>query len=120
MHQGKYEEALAEVREARSVVTQPRQLAQIGYVYAAAGKRDEAVKILEEVKALTGERHNLSTHIAAIYAVLGNKDEALAWLKRACDEHEGGVVALKIDQRFDTLRSDPRFMDLLRRVKLAP
>ncbi|MBA3805528.1 MAG: protein kinase, partial [Acidobacteria bacterium] len=119
-HQGKYEEALAEVREARPVVTEPRQLAQIGYVYAAAGKRDEAVKILEEVKALTGERHNLSPSIAAIYAVLGNKDEALAWLKRACDEHHGGVVGLKIDQRFDTLRSDQRFVDLLRRVKLAP
>ena len=120
VQQGKYQEALAEVRQARPVVTQPRQLAQIGYIYAAAGKRDEAVRILEEVKALTGERHNLSTHIAAIYAVLGNKDEALAWLKRACDEHEQGVVDLKIDQRFDTLRSDQRFMDLLRRVKLAP
>ena len=120
VHQGKYQEALAEVRQARPVVTQPRQWAQIGYVYAAAGKRDEAVRILEEVKALTGERHNLSTHIAAIYAALGNKDEALAWLKKACDEHEQGVIDLKIDQRFDTLRSDPRFMDLLRRVKLAP
>ena len=98
----------------------PGNWRRIGYVYAAAGKRDEAVRILEEVKALTGERHNLSTHIAAIYAALGNKDEALAWLKRACDEHEQGVIDLKIDQRFDTLRSDQRFMDLLRRVKLAP
>ena len=120
VHQGRYEEALAEVREARPVVTQPRQLAQIGYVYARAGKRDEAVRILEEVKTLTGERHNLSTHIAAIYAALGNKDEALGWLKRACDEHEQGVIDVKISPRFDTLRSDPRFMDLLRRVKLGP
>jgi eukaryotic-like serine/threonine-protein kinase len=119
-YQGRYEEALAEVREARPAVTQPRQLAQIGYVYAAAGKRDEAVRVLEEVKALTGERHNLSTHIAGIYAGLGDKNEALAWLKRACDEHEQGVIDLKIDPRFDTLRSDPRFSDLLRRVKLAP
>jgi TolB-like protein/DNA-binding winged helix-turn-helix (wHTH) protein/Tfp pilus assembly protein PilF len=118
--QGRYEEALAAAHEARAIVTQPRHLAQIGYVYAAAGKRDEAIKILEEVKALTGERYNLGTHIAAIYAALGNKDEALAWLKRACDEHEQGVIDLKIDPRFDTLRSDPRFTDLLRRVKLAP
>jgi len=118
--QGRYEEALAEMLEVRPRIRYPRELARIGYVYAVAGKRDEAIKILEEMKGLTGERYNLGTHIAAIYAALGNKDEALAWLKRACDEHEQGVVDLKVDPRFDTLRSDPRFMDLLRRVKLAP
>ena len=72
------------------------------------------------VKDLTGKRYNLGTHIAAIYAALGNKDEALAWLTKACDEHEQGVVDLKVDPRLDTLRADPRFVDLLRRVKLAP
>jgi TolB-like protein len=118
--QGRYEEALAEMLEVRPRIRYPRELARIGYVYAVAGKKDEAIKILEEVKGLTGERYNLGTHIAAIYAALGNKDEALVWLKRACDEHEQGVVDLKVDRRFDTLRSDPRFMDLLRRVKLAP
>jgi adenylate cyclase len=118
--QGRYEEALAEMREVRPRIRYPRELARIGYVYATAGRRNEAIKILEEVKALTGERYNLSTHIAAIYAALGNEDEALAWLKTACDEHEQGVIDLKVDPRFDTLRSDPRFVDLMRRVKLAP
>jgi serine/threonine-protein kinase len=118
--QGRYEEALAEMLEVRPRIRYPRELARIGYVYAVAGKRDEAIKILEEMKALTGERYNLGTHIAGIYAALGNKDEALAWLKRACDEHEQGVVDLKVDPRLDTLRADPRFVDLLRRVKLAP
>ena len=118
--QGRYEEALAEMLEVRPRIRYPRELARIGYVYAVAGKRREAIEILEEMKRLTGERYNLGTHIAAIYAALGNKDEALAWLKRACDEHEQGVVDLKVNPRFDTLRSDPRFAYLLRRVKLAP
>ena len=118
--QGRYEEALADMLEVRPRIRYPRELARIGYVYAVAGKRNEAIKILEEMKALTSERSSLGTHIAAIYAALGNKDEALAWLNRACDEHEQGVVDLKIDPRYDTLRSDPRFKDLLRRVKLAP
>jgi tetratricopeptide (TPR) repeat protein len=118
--QGRYEEALAEMLEVRPRIRYPRELARIGYVYAVAGKRDEAIKILEEVKALSGERYNLGTHIAAIYAALGNKDQALAWLEKACDEHEQGVVDLKVDPRFDTLRSHPRFTTLLRRVKLAP
>ncbi|MBC7932706.1 MAG: protein kinase, partial [Rubrivivax sp.] len=120
VRQGRYEEARAEMLEVRPRVRYPRELARIGYVYAAAGKRDEAIKILEEMRGLTGKRYNLSTHIAAIYAALGNQDEALAWLKRACDEHEQGVVDLKVDPRLDTLRSDQRFVDLLRRVKLAP
>jgi serine/threonine-protein kinase len=118
--QGRYEEALAEMLEVRVRIRYPRELARIGYVYAVAGKRDEAIKILEEMKGLTGKRYNLGTHIAAIYAALGNKDKALAWLKKACDEHEQGVVDLKVDPRLDTLRADPRFVDLLRRVKLAP
>jgi serine/threonine-protein kinase len=120
LKQGRYEEALSEMLEVRPRVRYPRELARIGYVYAAAGKRREAIKILEEMKGLTGKRYNLGTHIAAIYAALGNKDEALAWLKKACDDYEQGVVELKVDPRFDTLRSDARFIDLLRRVKLAP
>ena len=51
-------------------------------------KETRRVKILEEMKGLTGERYNLGTHIAAIYAALGNKDQALAWLEKACDGHE--------------------------------
>jgi len=78
--QGRYEEALAEMLEVRPRIRYPRELARIGYVYAAAGKRREAIKILEQMKGLTGKRYNLGTHIAAIYAALGNKDEALAWL----------------------------------------
>jgi tetratricopeptide (TPR) repeat protein len=118
--EGRYEEALAEMLEVRPRIRYPRELARIGYVYASAGKRREAIKILEEMKDLTDKRYNLGTHIAAIYAALGNKDEALAWLTKACDEHEQGVVDLKVDPRLDTLRADPRFVDLLRRVKLAP
>ena len=117
---GRYEEALAEMREVIPRVRYPRERARIGYVYAAAGKRREAIKILEEMKRLTSKRYGLSKHIAAIYAALGNKDEALAWLTKACDEHENGVIDLKVDPRLDTLRADPRFVDLLRRVKLAP
>jgi tetratricopeptide (TPR) repeat protein len=120
LKQGRYEEALAEMLEVRPRIRYPRELARIGYVYAVAGKRREAIKILEEMKDLTGKRYNLSTHIAAIYAALGNKDQALAWLNKACDEHEQGVVDLKVDPRLNTLRADPRFVDLLRRVKLAP
>ena len=118
--QRRYEEALAEILKARPLAKGPRQLARIGAVYAAAGKRDEAIKILEEVKGLTGKRYDLGAHIAAIYAVLGNKDEAFAWLDNAYEAHTFVLIELKVNPMFDTLRSDPRFVDLLGRMRLAP
>jgi serine/threonine protein kinase/Flp pilus assembly protein TadD len=118
--QGSYEEAVAEMVKARPLVNLPRQLARIGYVYAAAGKKDEATKILNEVRGQTREHYNLATFIAAIYAALGDKEQAFAWLRKGCDEHQNGVKEFKVSPRFDILRSDPRFTDLLRRVKLAP
>jgi tetratricopeptide (TPR) repeat protein len=117
---GSYEEAVAEMVKARPLANLPRQLARIGYVYAAAGKKGEATKILNEVKGQTREHYNLATLIAAIYAALGDKEQAFAWLGKGCDEHQNGVKEFKVSPRFDILRSDPRFTDLLRRVKLAP
>jgi len=116
---GSYEEAVAEMVKARPLVNLPRQLARIGYVYAAAGKKDEATRILNEVKGQTREHYNLATFIAAIYAELGDKEQAFTWLWKSCDEHQNGVKEFKVSPRFDTLRSDTRFTDLLRRVKLA-
>jgi tetratricopeptide (TPR) repeat protein len=101
------------------LVETPRQLARIGYVYAAAGKRGEAIKILKEVKGQTSERYDLGAYIAAIYAALGNKDQAFAWLDKACNEREKGLFDLKVSPRWDTLRSDPRFTALLWRMKLT-
>ena len=118
--QGSYEEAVAEMVKASPLVNLPRQLARIGYVYAATGKKVEATKILNEVKGQTREHYNLATFIAAIYAALGDKEQAFAWLRKSCDEHQNGVKEFKVNPRFDTLRSDPRFTDLLRHVKLAP
>jgi serine/threonine-protein kinase len=119
LKQAKYEDALAEVLKARSRIKDPRALAHVGYIYAAAGKQDEAVKILREVKGLTSEHYNLDTPIAAIYTALGEKDRAFAWLEKAYADHDHGVADLKVNPQFDTLRSDARFTDLLRRVRLA-
>jgi tetratricopeptide (TPR) repeat protein len=106
--------------KARPLVNRPRQVARIGYVYAAAGKKDEAIKILDEMKRSSSERYDLGSYIASIYAALGNKEQAFAWLEKALDDRDNAVVDLKADPRFDALRSDPRFTALLRQVRLAP
>ena len=66
-------------------------------------------------------RHNYvpSFHIAIIHAGLGQRDQALVWLEKGYQERSAWMVWLKVDPRFDVLRSDPRFQDLLRRVGLS-
>jgi hypothetical protein len=57
---------------------------------------------------------------ATIYALLGDKDQALQWLEKAYDEHSTYLNFLKGQPIWDDLRSDPRFTELLRRMNLAP
>ena len=61
-----------------------------------------------------------SLDIAADYALLGERDRAFEWLERACRERDWNVVFLAVDDRFEGLRSDPRFRDLRRRIGLLP
>jgi hypothetical protein len=53
-----------------------------------------------------------------VYAGLGQSDQALSWLERACDEHSGHVVFLKVEAEWDPLRQDPRFADFAQRIGL--
>jgi len=119
LKQGKSAEVLAEAEKARSGVSDARSLAYLGYFYAAAGARNEAIRILDEVKRQSREHYNLEVPIAAIYIALGDREQAFAWLEKAYQDREQGVAYLKVDTHFDSLRSDPRFADLLRRLRLA-
>jgi serine/threonine-protein kinase len=60
------------------------------------------------------------TEFIVIHAALGEKDQAFELLEKAYDEHEGTLWLLKVSPKFDTLRDDPRFQDLLRRMNLEP
>jgi hypothetical protein len=77
------------------------------------------VAVLEQLRALSAQRYVPSYSIAAIYAALGERDEAFAWLERAYDEHDSWMDYLGLDPRLDGLRSDARFAGLLQRMKLS-
>ncbi|HKZ79703.1 MAG TPA: hypothetical protein VJ124_15625 [Pyrinomonadaceae bacterium] len=64
------------------------------------------------------QRYVSSASIALIYSALGDQDQTFAWLEKADRERDGNLARLKVDPRFDSLRSDPRFADLARRVGL--
>ena len=58
--------------------------------------------------------------MAMTYGYLGEKDKAFEWLEQGYDTREGDYFSLKVDPQFDSLRDDPRFQDLLRRMNLEP
>jgi len=121
IQQKKFKEALAEARTASALVGRnPRQSARLGALFAAAGDAEEAAKILVEAQKLASHRPFMAYSIALIYTALGNNDEAIAWLNKSIDEFDAGVIDLKVDPRFDSLRRDSRFNTLLGRMHFLP
>ena len=117
--QGKYGEAIAEFDQVVNLSPgKPLGIAARARAYALSGKRVEAQKGLAELQELLKHRYVSPASIALVYAALGDKDQAFAWLDKADKERDANMARLKVDPRFDTLRSDPRFVDLLRRVGL--
>ena len=88
-------------------------------LYAISGKRAEALKIIDHLNELSATSYVAPYNIAAIHAGLGNKDEAFAALDRAYNERSA-LLALYFtnDPRMDSLRSDPRFAELVRKIGL--
>jgi TolB-like protein len=113
-----YREAIAALEKASQADATPSNLGYLGYVYAAAGKKAEAQKVLEELKGLSKWRYVSAYNIACVYAGLGDKDQTLEWLERAYQERTFYMPVLKTDPVFDTVRGDPRFKDLLKRMNL--
>ena len=96
----------------------PEMSAELGYVYAVWGKNDEARKILDELKELSERKYVSPYGLALICAGLGEKDQALEWLEKGYQKRAGFLIYLGRQPQFDALRSDPRFVDLLRRLGL--
>jgi tetratricopeptide (TPR) repeat protein len=112
--QGRYEEAIAEFQKAEQLSGGGSvALSALGHVYAITGRRAEAERMLTRLLALHEQKLASPYFIAAVYAGLGDKEQAFAWLEKI--KHTRFVATIRIDQRFDPLRDDPRFADLLRR-----
>ena len=93
----------------------------LAYAYAVAGRRNEALKILDAQHRLAKQRDDVSPYnFAIIYTGLGDKDQAFEWLEKCIEQGTPLVYRLKVRPMFDSLRSDPRYRELLRRMNLEP
>jgi len=118
-----YPQALAEydkITEQDKTVTAGNQLVAsgLGWVYAASGKRRDALRIAKEFGDLSSHAYVDFYQVAAIYAGLADKDEAFRLLEKGYEEHSASMPYLAVDPWWYGMRSDPRYADLLRRVGL--
>jgi len=121
LHKGMHEQAIAEYQKSIPLSgDSPDEPASLAYVYAISGKMQEARQILGDLQQRAKRSYVAPTMIASVYAALGEKDQAFAWLDKAYEERDFILIFLKVDPMFDRLRSDPRFATLLRRIGLPP
>jgi len=118
---GRYEEAIAEAESGRgqhgtmlAPGTEPE--AYLAMAYALAGKKDEARRVLHELQTRSRADYVSPSALAYIYVGLGEPDSAMYWFERAYEARVYDIVWIRNDPLMETLRSDPRFQDLVRRL----
>jgi hypothetical protein len=97
----------------------PNWIASLGHAYAVTAIKRGVLKILDELKTLAKQSDLSPYQLAVVYVGLGEKDRAFELLEKAKVERSTLLKYLKMDPRFDSLRSDPRFQDLLRGTGLS-
>ena len=116
---GMYAEALEEFFKA---YTMPKEKeAEFRRAFEADGWRGILQKQLEEVQKNTAEAGEESpSSMADIYARMGEKDKAFYWLEKVFDTRDPAVLQFKVEPIYDSLRDDPRYPELVRRIGLQP
>ena len=115
----RHEEAVACLEKAVEVTAKRQSfyLGMLGGAYAAAGRRSDALSLLEELRRRSAREYVPPLHLAFLHVALGNADEALDSLDRACAERNGLMwYWLRASALFDPLRSDPRFAAILEKI----
>jgi len=117
---GMYQESVAELQKVNDRAGGfPEALGALGHAYAVAGRREAALKMLAELERRSAREYVSPLDFAILHAGLGDKNRALEQLERATNEHAGWLINLAVEPRFDALRAEPRYQELLRRVGLA-
>jgi TolB-like protein/tRNA A-37 threonylcarbamoyl transferase component Bud32 len=111
---GEYEDAIEARRRAMTLNGAPPE--RIAAMDSACSESGAEGYWRWELKRLEGQYEAHPTYIAMVYAQLGDEEQAFEWLERAYEQHDGLLYLLKADPRWDPLRDDPRYEDLVRRM----
>jgi tetratricopeptide (TPR) repeat protein len=97
----------------------PLMRAALGRAYAKSQKKHEANEMLNELNELAKRQYVSAYEVAKIYVALGNSEQAFQLLEKAYAEHSFHLANLNVCPHFKSVRSDPRFQDLVQRIGLA-
>ncbi len=119
LYSGAYDRGIETIRSSQAVDgVDPSLSPDLAYIYALTGKRDQTRGILNRLLSLAKNYPVSPGMIALVYVALDERTQALAWLERAYQQHSSMMTWLKTDPRFDKIREEPGFQDLMRRVSL--
>jgi tetratricopeptide (TPR) repeat protein len=93
-------------------------LIRLGYAYAVTGNQDKAIQIINDLKSISKDEHIPSIAYAMIYIGISDYDLAFEFLEKAYEERSSELLKLKVHPFYDSLRSDPRFITLLKKMNL--
>jgi tetratricopeptide (TPR) repeat protein len=119
LEKGLFEDAITELQRTLAIIKSREASALLGYAFAVSGRTGEARKTLEELQEVARQGYVDPALIAVICIGLGDKEQAFGYLEKASEDRSAWLALLKISPLFESLRSDPRFASLLRRVVRA-
>jgi TolB-like protein/Flp pilus assembly protein TadD len=115
----RWERALAEFHEAVELSGRSaEQMASLGFAFGRTGRTGDAHAVLADLEARAAQRYVPAVYFAAVHAGLGDTDGACEWLDRAFAERSSWLVFLRVEPWWDGLRTHPRFMQLVERMRL--
>jgi tetratricopeptide (TPR) repeat protein len=119
LQKGLYEEAISEFQKALTLSGGSEGwLGELAHAFAVSGRKEEALKILHELLERSKQKYVPKYEIALIYTALGERDQAFEFLDESYNERSSALVTIKMEPRYDPLRSDPRFITLLEKMRL--
>lgn len=119
--QGEFTTALEELQKANSLQGEtPWSLGELGHAYARLGRKDEAEQVLQELIRRSEHGYVPAYNVAMVYAGLGRNEQALKLLEKAYEDRCSTLMFVKVDPEFDSLHSQPRFVDLIHRMNFPP
>ncbi|MGB2869190.1 MAG: protein kinase [Bacteroidota bacterium] len=116
---GMLAEAIAENERWAKFVTNPHEVPiSLAQLHAAGGKREEALRLLESIHPDRITNGNLMRGVALVFASLGDRDQAFRWFDKSYEQQAESLCSVKVDPKLDSLRGDPRFDALLKKIGL--